>query len=78
MIEREEETQAKVAQEVETEGAPVKANEVSASDGFMLTGDAAGRDEPTVESWDEQGLAKPAGDKLYLELDGWEGPLDLL
>lgn len=54
-------------------------------DGFMLTGDAAGASEPTAEmpeSWPEDEVGKQgakAGDEaLYLELDGWEGPLDLL
>lgn len=54
-------------------------------DGFMLTGDAAGASEPTAVTpavWPEDEVAKQgakSGDKaLYLELDGWEGPLDLL
>ena len=54
-------------------------------DGFMLTGDAAGAAEPTAElpqGWPEDEVRKQgakAGDEaLYLELDGWEGPLDLL
>ena len=54
-------------------------------DGFMLTGDAAGAAEPTAEmpqGWPEDEVGKQgakAGDEaLYLELDGWEGPLDLL
>lgn len=53
-------------------------------DGFMLTGDAAGASEPTAElpdGWlDETGKqgAKQGDEALYLELDGWEGPLDLL
>ncbi|MCK0129065.1 ScpA family protein [Erythrobacter sp. F6033] len=46
--------------------------------GFMLTG---GSSEPTAV-WPEDEAAKQgakSGDKaLYLELDGWEGPLDLL
>ncbi len=53
--------------------------------GFMLTGDAAGKMEPGAlipHDWQDQARApqgKPADDeKLYLELDGWEGPLDLL
>jgi segregation and condensation protein A len=55
------------------------AEDLSPQPGFMLTGDAAARAEPTAESWDEQAAPfKPADDKLYLELDGWEGPLDLL
>jgi segregation and condensation protein A len=53
--------------------------------GFMLTGGAAGKAEPATnmpENWpaDEevkQG-AKTGEAPLYLELDGWEGPLDLL
>ncbi len=52
--------------------------EASGKAGFMLTGEAAGRGEPTAEGWDEDQPRKPADDKLYLELDGWEGPLDLL
>jgi len=53
-------------------------------DGFMLTGGAAGASEPTAimpEGWaDEAGKqgAKQGDEALYLELDGWEGPLDLL
>lgn len=54
-------------------------------DGFMLSGDAAGAAEPTAEIPDRwpaddavrQG-AKSNEEALYLELDGWEGPLDLL
>lgn len=56
----------------------------NAEDGFMLTGDALGTGEPTAEmldGWDDnpakQG-AKSGDEALYLELDGWEGPLDLL
>ena len=53
-------------------------------DGFMLTGDAASAAEPMAEmpeGWvDETGKqgAKQGDAPLYLELDGWEGPLDLL
>ncbi|WP_252260168.1 segregation and condensation protein A [Erythrobacter aurantius] len=53
-------------------------------DGFMISGDAAGASEPTAElpeGWlDETGKqgAKQGDEALYLELDGWEGPLDLL
>ena len=54
-------------------------------EGFMLTGGAFGADEPTAQmpdGWqtDEatQRGAKTGEDALYLELDGWEGPLDLL
>ncbi len=53
-------------------------------DGFMLTGDASGASEPTADmpdGWvDETGKqgAKQGDEALYLELDGWEGPLDLL
>lgn len=57
-----------------------------AGTGFMLTGGAAGASEPTAE-WpisdafeDEVGRqgAKSSDTPLILELDGWEGPLDLL
>ena len=57
---------------------------VESEDGFMLTGDAAGAAEPTAEmpeGWvDETGKqgARQGDEALYLELDGWEGPLDLL
>lgn len=54
-------------------------------DGFMLTGDSLGAAEPTADvpdSWPADEVARQGakqGDKaLYLELDGWEGPLDLL
>jgi segregation and condensation protein A len=54
-------------------------------DGFMLSGDAAGAREPTAElppDWPQDEAAtqgaKPGDAPLYLELDGWEGPLDLL
>jgi len=40
------------------------------NNGFMLSGEAATRPEPTSRARGE--------DALYLELDGWEGPLDLL
>ncbi|MEM7665934.1 MAG: ScpA family protein [Pseudomonadota bacterium] len=57
----------------------------SADDGFMLGGDMAGTVEPTAdtpEAWPADEVASQgakSGDKaLYLELDGWEGPLDLL
>ncbi len=39
-------------------------------DGFMFAGEAATRAEPTARGGGEE--------PLYLELDGWEGPLDLL
>lgn len=53
--------------------------ETPRQEGFMLTGGAAGRAEPTAENWDEPDAPKPADpNKLYLELDVWEGPLDLL
>jgi len=49
--------------------------------GFMLTGGAAGKAEPTAQ-WPEDEVARQgakSGDTpLILELDGWEGPLDLL
>ena len=54
-------------------------------EGFMLTGGALGAGEPTAQmpdAWpeDETGKqgARAGEDALYLELDGWEGPLDLL
>ena len=57
----------------------------ASEDGFMLTGDAAGASEPTAEmpdNWPADDAARRGAksdeDKLYLELDGWEGPLDLL
>jgi segregation and condensation protein A len=53
-------------------------------EGFMLTGGSMGEAEPHAimpDGWDDdpakQG-AKPGEEALYLELDGWEGPLDLL
>jgi segregation and condensation protein A len=53
-------------------------------EGFMLTGEAARAREPTAimpDGWEDdparQG-AKPGEEALYLELEGWEGPLDLL
>lgn len=53
-------------------------------DGFMLSGGGMGESEPGVimpDGWDDdpakQG-AKAGEEALYLELDGWEGPLDLL
>lgn len=52
--------------------------------GFMLTGGRMNAPEPGAimpDGWEDdptkQG-AKPGEDALYLELDGWEGPLDLL
>lgn len=55
-----------------------------AEDGFMLTGGSMNASEPGAimpDGWGDdpakQG-AKPGEDALYLELDGWEGPLDLL
>ncbi len=54
-------------------------------DGFMLTGGAMGKSEPNAnmpENWPPDDVprqgAKSGDDALYLELDGWEGPLDLL
>lgn len=54
-------------------------------EGFMLNGGAASGAEPMAELPDDWGDdsasapgAKPDNDALYLELDGWEGPLDLL
>ncbi|MEE4289854.1 MAG: ScpA family protein, partial [Erythrobacter sp.] len=70
MSEREEELdEPQVAPSVQT----------PADAGFMLTGQATTRPEPEV--WDDADSADQpprADDKLYLELDGWEGPLDLL
>lgn len=57
----------------------------ASEDGFMLSGDSLGSAEPTTDmadGWpdDETGKqgAKSGEEALYLELDGWEGPLDLL
>jgi len=57
----------------------------SSDDGFMLRGDDASRGEPSAvmpDGWGleaEENRSSNANDKsLYLELDGWEGPLDLL
>ncbi len=54
-------------------------------DGFMLSGDAMSATEPTAEmpdSWPADDIArqgaKSGDESLYLELEGWEGPLDLL
>ena len=54
-------------------------------DGFMLSGDAMSATEPTADmpdSWPADDIARQgakSGDEaLYLELEGWEGPLDLL
>jgi len=54
-------------------------------DGFMLVGGSIGATEPTAEmpdNWPADDAARQgarSGDEaLYLELDGWEGPLDLL
>jgi len=73
MTERDEGTQAKELSAAETGVEPTPSAE-----GFMFTGGAGKRPEPTVEDWNEGAQPKPKGDKLYLELDGWEGPLDLL
>ncbi|MBV7264899.1 segregation and condensation protein A [Erythrobacter ani] len=58
---------------------------INAEDGFMFEGGAAGVPEPTAElpeGWADDESSRhgaKSGDKaLYLELDGWEGPLDLL
>lgn len=57
---------------------------MTSEDGFMLSGDAAGAAEPTAdmpEGWGDdvaRSGAKEGESALYLELDGWEGPLDLL
>lgn len=53
----------------------------SAEEGFMLTSAAPGAAEPAAEGWgadEPQPGARSADEPLYLELDGWEGPLDLL
>lgn len=57
----------------------------ASDDGFMLSGGGSGLGEPTAdlpEGWaeDEKRGDDRQGpkDALYLELDGWEGPLDLL
>ena len=56
----------------------------SQEEGFMLTGGAMNAPEPGAimpDGWEDdpakQG-AKAGEEALYLELDGWEGPLDLL
>ncbi len=53
--------------------------------GFMLTGGSMGANDPTADmpaDWPQDDAtkrgAKTGEDALYLELDGWEGPLDLL
>ena len=33
---------------------------------------------PVTDDWDGIAMAATEDDALYLELDGWEGPLDLL
>ena len=43
-------------------------------DGFMLTEADAGESE----AWIAPATAPTEDNALYLELDGWEGPLDLL
>ena len=80
MSDREEDIQGIDAQGGETKAEELAATgEAPSQDGFMLTGGAAGRAEPTAEDWNEPETPKPADpNKLYLELDGWEGPLDLL
>lgn len=52
---------------------------------FMLTGGAADKTEPNAQTgdiWEQDEVAaqgaKTGDDALYLELDGWEGPLALL
>lgn len=57
----------------------------NSEDGFMMSGDEGGKLEPTAEMPDDWAPDAPndrgaaGSDKaLYLELDGWEGPLDLL
>ena len=78
MIERDE-SQAIESQEAEAEDLEAKPDDAASTEGFMLTGEAAGRAEPTAEDWNDDSAPRPADpNKLYLELDGWEGPLDLL
>jgi len=45
-----------------------------------MTEDGAASEPPEeAGNWASPGIAQPRGDEaLYLELDGWEGPLDLL
>ncbi|MEM9084456.1 MAG: ScpA family protein [Pseudomonadota bacterium] len=50
----------------------------SESESFMLAGSPGSEVEPTLEDWPEEAAPASSQDKLYLELDGWEGPLDLL
>jgi len=59
-------------------------NDATQEGGFMLTGGGMNASEPGAfmpDGWDDdpakQG-AKAGEEALYLELDGWEGPLDLL
>lgn len=62
-----------------------QAESENSQESFMLSGGAAGASEPGVQSqqsWPADEVAKQgakSGDEaLYLDLDGWEGPLDLL
>ena len=48
------------------------------SESFMLASAAGSDMEPALEDWPEATAPASSQDKLYLELDGWEGPLDLL
>ncbi|MDJ0979870.1 MAG: ScpA family protein [Erythrobacter sp.] len=48
------------------------------ADAFMLADDNEAHTEPTAQGWGNSQPPRSPGDKLYLELDGWEGPLDLL
>jgi len=57
----------------------------ASQDGFMLSGGAMGKEEPGAtmpDNWPPDDVPRPGAksgdDALYLELDGWEGPLDLL
>ncbi|MEL7447447.1 MAG: segregation/condensation protein A, partial [Pseudomonadota bacterium] len=57
----------------------------ASDDGFMLSASDSSAPEPgalsarPAEEWDASEVTQPKkGNALYLELDGWEGPLDLL
>lgn len=63
-------------------GASILARQAAEEGGvFMLANGANTGVEPTAEDWLEDAAShanKGGDDKLYLDLDGWEGPLDLL
>jgi segregation and condensation protein A len=46
------------------------------TDGMLF--DTGGAEDGDTEQWDADGTRRRPDDALYLELDGWEGPLDLL